>query len=159
VRSDFGKVVIPEALNAPQSKWGYVPSDSPLGRVVVAALPAGDYEIATVLGKSPRFKSSHAPTFDIGSDAIDLRFTVRPGQITYLGSVVFGFPDWLSYSRADGPLRVALVDTHDRDAKVVTERYPALGRLPERDTAGAGPAIRERKYYLHLFGEGGTPKD
>jgi hypothetical protein len=154
---DFGKVVIPPA-NANASGWGYAPADAPLERLVVVQMAAGDYDISSVSGKAPRFKGSSASPFIISSDRMDLRFTVRPGQVTYLGSVVFGFPDWLATSHPNGPLQVTVRDTHDRDAKLLRERYPNLGAdLPASSLALAANAPAY-KYYLFITPDGGDSR-
>jgi len=158
VTKDFGKVIVPPP-GSPYSDWGYVPETAPLERLVVTSLPAGDYEFSSVSGIAPRFSGSSPDPFSISSDPIGLRFTVRPGSVTYLGSVVFGFPGWLSTSHAFGPMKVVTADTHDRDAELVRSRYPKLGpNLPDRELTGAG-ASREVKYYLRVESDGGSAKD
>lgn len=151
---DFGKVVVPPP-GSQQSDWGYVPANAPLERLVVVALPAGDYEIVGVSGYAPRFSGSASTAFSLNSDPLGLRFTVKPGQVSYLGSVVFGFPGWLSLSLYFGPLRVVTADTRERDAKLVRERYAQLGEnFPERSLVGAGET-RVVRYYLHAEARGG----
>jgi len=157
-RADFGKVERPAGPNGSGSQWGYALAANPLERLVVAALPAGDYEVATLSGKSPRFKTSQSAGFMIHSDPLGLRFTVRPGQVTYLGSVVFAFPDWMAQSQYKGPLRIVTSDTSVRDAKVVQERYPKLGANPvERGLIQDPGGVRH--YYLNNLPDGGRSRD
>ena len=158
VQKDFGQVVIPPA-HSEASDWGYVPAAAPLERLVVVPMRAGEYEISTVNGQAPRFKGSSASPFSIVSDRLGLRFSVRPGQITYLGSIVFGFPDWLATSHPHGPLRVLTADTRERDAKLFNERYPNLGgNLPERTLSDGPYSSPNLRYYLFVSPEGGDSR-
>jgi hypothetical protein len=155
VKKDFGKVVNPPP-GSPYSDWGYVPADAPLERVVVVSLPAGDYDFQAVTGKAPRFSGSAPDGFSIRSDAPGLSFKVSPGQVTYLGTVVFGFPGWLALSQYNGPMQIMTADTRERDASIVKERYPNLGsNLPDRMLAGAVQSKTVRYYlYRDAMGDG-----
>ncbi len=155
---DFGQIVVPPP-GSDATDWGYVPASNPLGRVIVATLPAGEYEIRRIDGHAPRFNDSSVDPFTISSDRFDMRFVVRPGQVTYLGSVVFVFPSWMALGHPWGPLRVVATDTHDRDEKVLRERYPNLvAALPERSLANVPDPARVYRYYSFLS-HPGTSKD
>lgn len=155
---DFGQIVVPRP-GSDASDWGYVPVSNPMERVVVAALPAGEYEIRNIDGHAPRFKDSGVDPFTISSDRFDMRFVVRPGQVTYLGSVVFVFPPWMALGHPWGPLRIVATDTHDRDQKVLRERYPNLvAALPERSLANVPDPAHVYRYYSFLT-HTGTSKD
>jgi len=158
VEKDFGKVVIP-LPNSQASDWGYVPAAAPLERLVVVPMRAGDYEISTVNGQAPRFKGGSPSPFQLVSQPLGLRFSVRPGQITYLGSIAFSFPDWLATSHPSGPLRVLTADTRERDTKLFQERYPNLGgNLPERTLSDGPYTSPNLRYYLFLTGDGGDAR-
>ena len=155
---DFGRIVIPPP-GSDATDLGYVPAANPLERVVVAALPAGDYEICNIQGYAPRFAGPAIDPFTINSDPLALRFAVRAGQVTYLGSVVFVFPPWMALGHPWGPLRVLATDTHDRDEKLLRERYPKLGgALPERSLANIPDPARVFRYYSFLS-HSGSSKD
>jgi hypothetical protein len=157
-RQDFGHVEFPPSPNAPGSPWGYAPASDPVQHLVVTVLPAGEYEMTYLAGKSPRFKRSHSSKFILSSDDLGVRFSVKPGRVTYVGSVVFAFPDWLAYSRPMGPLRVVTSDTRARDEKLLLDRYPKIAtELPERDVR-APDSSRVFRYYLREMPDGGTSK-
>jgi len=150
---DFGSAVAPgPGLGGPDR--GYIPGSRPLGRLVVAALPAGDYELSGVSGSSSVY--GRGSPFQLTSDRLSLRFTVRPARITYLGSIVFAFPDWIGVSQNRGPLRVVVTDERDRDGKLLKERYPRLGSdLPGPSVTGIPVPAQALHYYLHSDSAGG----
>jgi hypothetical protein len=153
VHMDFGQVRRPDAAHPDASGWGYVPASEPLERLVVMTLPPGTYEIANVRGRSPRFSVHYATLYHLVSENVNVRFTVRAGEISYLGGIVFSFPDWISYV-ASGPLRVLMPDTRGRDEVLLREQYPNLpASLPERAVQGP-ESDRVFKYYLYLESEG-----
>jgi hypothetical protein len=105
-----------------------------------------------VSGRAPRFKGTASSPFELESETLGLRFKVMPGEVTYVGSVVFSFPDWQSHSGPTGPMRVLTADTRSRDEAVVRLRYPNLkAALPERSVANAPDPSRKFKYYFHLL--------
>lgn len=153
---DFGQIEREVTGNGFTLDWGHAPKDNPVGRLVVLNLPAGEYEIRGFDGDAPRFSQQSAVKYFLNSDPLAAHFTVAPGQITYLGSVVIAMPDALFYGQPSGQFHVATADARDRDGKLLQQKFPRLGgTLPAPSLTGAPDPGRALKYYFFTLPDGG----
>src|SRR2546425_963141 len=85
-------------------------------KFVVRRLPAGEYSI---------FKFHISLGSISGSSNIDLRFTITPNKVTYLGKVQI---DWYAKRVVFGrPLSIKVSDDLNNATKIFKERNPGLG--------------------------------
>lgn len=88
--------------------------DRPKGRLVVAELPVGQYEIH-------QWRSGHA-NVTYTSKPFSIPFTVTQGKAVYIGNV------FLDINELTGLYRVSVVDRGDRDIALLLERYKKLNQ-------------------------------
>lgn len=111
------------------------------GDVVVAELPAGQYEI-----NSWQVSSGHAIIRPVSP--VQVRFTVEPGKKLYLGS--FHFEQTRSMGFAVTGVKVGFADQESRDMNVVAKKYPNVASSPR------GGTVPQRVAIDSLGGDGST---
>ena len=153
---DFGKVDREVTGNGITLDWGHAPKDNPVGRLVVLKLPAGEYELRGFDGDAPRFAQHSAVKYFLNSDPVAAHFTIAPGQITYLGSVVIAMPDAIVYGHPSGQFHIVTADARERDGRLLQQKYPRLGgSLPAPALTNAPDPNRPLKYYFFTLPDGG----
>ncbi len=96
--------------------------ENPTGRLIVAELPVGAYEIY-------RWESTDGLVFFNSADSFSIRFEVVPGRATYIGGILIelgteNYPgNLLSKKRKVG---FAVRDESERDLKIFLNRYQKL---------------------------------
>ena len=118
------------------------------GEVVVAELPAGQYEI-----NGWHVSSGYASIRP--ASPVQVRFTVEPGKKVYLGS--FHFEQTRSMGLTVTGVKVGFADQEVRDMNVVAKKYPGVasspsgGTVPQRttiDALGGGGSTRMSAPYI-----------
>lgn len=96
--------------------------ENPDGRLIVAELPAGEYEIY-------RWESTDGQVFINAADSFSIPFEVFPGRATYIGGIVIAISmesyrgSWGSKLRKVG---LQIRNQSERDLKIFLNRYQRL---------------------------------
>ncbi len=121
VARDWTKLTYGSAIN----DFGRATKDTPVGYLAAFALPAGDYEFYAWYGASPIWMQ-HGDDYDITSKPFSVKFTVRPGQVTYAGNLQIELPDRIIADHRKGEFQISVSDKLARDQEVLRQKYPRL---------------------------------
>jgi hypothetical protein len=89
------------------------------GKLIVLELPQGDYHI-------DRWFISQGYIGLESVDGFNIRFTVVPGEVTYIGELNNDRTAGGLFGSGLGQINFKIQDSNDRDLKEVAKRYPNL---------------------------------
>lgn len=118
---DWAKLTFSGAIN----DFGKATKQDPVGHLAVFALPAGDYEFYSWYGGSPIWLK-HGDDYDVRSRPFSVKFTVRPGQVTYAGNLQIEMPDRIFADYYKQEYEISVADKLERDQAVLRQKYPRL---------------------------------
>lgn len=107
--------------------WTVVADHLDKGQLVALQVPAGEYEFFNFQATSVVLGGTKTST---PTKTFSYRFTVVPGETTYLGELHFKFNDHTNVFSgkpgADMPLKISVRDTHVRDYPEAMKKIPGL---------------------------------
>ncbi len=140
------------------SDLGHSGATEPVGRLAVFELPPGNYEMYNWWGHTSTTARLYIERLNVTASPFSLRFTVRPGQMTYLGNVQIVVPDYLHLYKYDHTYQVEISDTQARDLALLRQKYPALGSTTlAREITADSDISQPRRFWIFIepFGGGG----
>lgn len=121
VTRDWAKIAMSPRIN----DFGHASAEEPVGYLAAFALPAGEYEFYGWHGASPMW-TQPGDDYSIRSQDFSVRFTVRPGTVTYVGNLQITVPERIVADHRRGTFHISVSDRQERDSAVLREKYPHL---------------------------------
>ncbi len=150
VKRDWAQLKRPGRAN----QLSYSAADAPVGRLAVLQLPAGEYEIFQWKGDTTVWTRGGL-NYAVNSTVFSIRFTVRPGEVSYLGQLRLILPNEVGLADMKADFRIEFTRAPERDLALLKSKYPDAANVQIAVAAPPAPSELAGYYYVHPLDAGG----